>query len=398
MFQKLKFFSIFLLFIHAFAYDNIDEALKNGVTKGDIILFGDYQKLSSKGSSIITPNNLSTYAYLGNTGYILGNVRLGYTSGFYKNVRAAISFAAALPIYNHHTNLPLPTGNTDSQKDFFNRNQAAIGESFLEYFDGDTNIKLGRIYLANEWSNMLSDGFWFRNKTINKLLIEAFWAKTYGRIDYYQMTDFREINSLSLFGIANLGIKYDILDELLSLKAYSYFAPNVFTAFGTRINALFNIWNLKIGGEFGATYSIQHPSNTKNAYVIDTNAFINYKEYLSFKIGYIHTSKDSGMGNLNILGDTITPFFVWGGKAIRTQKNANLFYGSLNAKFQQFTFSLTYGTTSFGTHYRQNEIDFTTEIGITNNVFMLFNLLNTHLDSQVIPTTTQINGGIRLRF
>ncbi|WP_104697082.1 MULTISPECIES: Opr family porin [unclassified Helicobacter] len=396
MFKKIL--SFLGLVTWVFCYENIDEALKNGVTKGDFIFYGDYEKLSHGASQNFTPNNLATYGYLGNSGYLLGNIRLGYTSGFYKNVRASISFASSISIFNQHKRLITSTGNLDTQKDFFNQNQASIGESFFEYFDGDTNIKAGRIAINNEWINTLADGFWFRNKTINRLLIETFWARTYGRIDYFQMTDFREINTKNAFGIANIGAKYDILEDLLTIKAFSYFAPEVFTAFGTRINGNYTNNNIKLGGEFGANYSIEHLSGKANTHAIDLSAFVGYKEIILFKAGYINTGKGSGWGSLGILGDKITPFFIWGGKAIKTQPNGNLFYVTISSKLQQFSFSITYGTTSFGKNSRQNEIDFTTEVGITNNVFVLLNILNTHLDSNVIPTLTQVNGGIRLKF
>ncbi|CBG39419.1 Opr family porin [Helicobacter mustelae] len=383
------------------SYDSIDEALKNGVTKGDLIFYTDWQKLGSGRAMIFPLSQLATYGYLGNTGYILGNIRLGYTSGFYKNIRASISFAAAQPFYNLHKNLHLPTGNLDSNKDFFSTSQASIGESFLEYFDGDTSIKGGRIAIKNEWINTLTDGIWIRNKTINKLLLEAFWARTYGRIDYHQMTNFYAVNPKNGFGIANLGVKYEPLEDLLTIKAYSYFAPNIFTAFGLRATSSFATEKFSLGGEIGGTYSIEHGKNAPNAYEIDGHVYGGYKEIVQLTLGYIHTAKKAGWGSLESLGDRVAPFFVWGGKAVRTQKDANVFYGAIKVKVQRFNFSLIYGTTSFvhnAGHFRQNELDFTTEIRITNNIFMLINLLNTHLGSGAIPTVTEVNGGVRFRF
>ena len=380
------------------AYENIDEALKNGVTKGDMIFYGNYQKLINGKAGNFTPNNLATYSYLGNAAYLLGNIRLGYTSGFYKNVRASISFAASAALYNQHKSLISATGKYDAQIDFFNHNQASIGESFFEYFDGDTSIKAGRIAIDNEWINTLVDGLWVRNKSINNLLIESFWAKTYGRIDYFQMTDFRNINSRNIFGIANIGVKYDIFEDMLTAKAFLYFAPQVFTALGGRIKGQYANENIKMGGEAGFSYSFEHLAGSQNGYELDISGFVGYKEIIKFKAGYIHTGKEAGWGSLGILGDRITPFFIWGGKAVKTQPNANLFYGSISSTLQQFTFSITYGTTSFGANSRQNEIDFTTEVSITNNVLVLINILNTHLDSSIIPTLTQINGGVRLKF
>ncbi|PAF47919.1 hypothetical protein BKH41_06550 [Helicobacter sp. 12S02232-10] len=390
----------------AYSYDSIDEALKNGVSKGDVIFYGDYQGLG-KGQATSIGKNLATYSYLGNTGYFLGSVGLSYTSGFYKNIRAAVGFRAAAPFYNAHKNLLIPqipnirnAGKGDASKDFFNHNQAALAESFLEYFDGDTNIKAGRFIIPNEWINTMSDGVWIRNRSIDKLMLEGFWINDYGRIAYYQMTEFDRVNPYSRFGLLNLALKYYIT-ETLTIKAYTFFTPKVFTALGARANGKFNISRFFIGADVGYAYSFEgserYSGYTHNASALDAKIFFGM-DFFEVAAGYIHTSKDSGWGNLDIMGDSIDPFFIWGGKAIKTQKNGNLIYAAISANVKRFKFSLAYGSTSYGISSRQNEINFSTEIGFTHNVFGILNVLNTHKSSTGIPTTTQINGGIRLSF
>lgn len=387
-----------------YGYDSLDEALKNGVTKGDVIFYGDWVH---KSSDSLAPSgsygkNLATYGYLGNLGYLLGSVRLGYTSGFYKNVRASISFASSFSFYNQHNNLNIgySSGRLDSQADFFDGNEASLGESFVEYFDGDTSVKAGRIAINNEWSNMLSDGIWIRNKSIDKLLLEGFWVANSGRIDYFQMTNFRQLNTKNSSGVMNLGAKYYVFDELLAIKAYSYFAPGMFYAFGSRISSDYRGEKLRFGAQAGATYSFEM-LRPHDAYALDLSAYVGLSEVLNFKLGYVRTDKDSGLGSLNLMGDNLLPFFTWGGKALRIYNDANLFYGTLSSKIKRFSFFLTYATTSFSGlqgYSRQNEIDFSTEVGVTENIFLLFNLMNTHLDSNILPTLTQMNGGVRLKF
>lgn len=392
----------FLIFSSSYslAYDSIDEALKNGVSKGDVIFYGDYQGLNKGIATTLTPNNIATYSYLGNTGYLQGSVGLSYTSGFYKYIRAAIGFRAGTSFWNVHKNLITPYGKGDSSKDFFIQNQATLAESFFEYFDGDTNIKAGRFTIPNEWINTMSDGIWIRNRSIENLMLEGFWVNDYGRVAYYQMTSFEKINPYSKFGLLNLAAKYYIT-EGLTIKAYTFFTPKIFTALGASIDGRFNISDFFIGGNIGYAYSFEgkpiYSGYIHNASAIDAKIFFGMK-YFEIAGGYIHTSKDSGWGNMGIMGDSIDPFFVWGGRAVKTQPNANLIYGTISANVERFKFSLTYGSTSYGTSSRQNEVNFSTEIGFTNNVFGVLNILNTHKDATNIPNTTQVNGGIRLSF
>ena len=86
----------------ALGFESIDEALKNGVSKGDVILYGNYVGLQKGGATTIGDESLGLahYAYLGNLGYLMGNVGLSYTSGFYKNFRASIGFRAVASFYD----------------------------------------------------------------------------------------------------------------------------------------------------------------------------------------------------------------------------------------------------------------------------------------------------------
>lgn len=400
------------LFVPSVAFESIDDALKNGVSKGDLIFYGNY--IGGLSGTQTTVGNkqagLASYGYLGNMGYFLGNVGLGYTSGFYKNFRASISFRAMASFYDSNK------GIGSVKEDFFNANQAALAESFMEYFDGDTSIKLGRIDIKNEWVNTLSDGIWVRNRSLENLLIEAFWAYDFGRIDYYAMTNFARPSKA---GVYYVGAKYYFLDDKLTLKAYTYFAPPIFTAVGGNFQADFEIGEkFALQARSGGAYSFEHKDAlqvVKSNGRYDGGAFYlqgNFSMKNTFEVaaGYVLSGYKAGWGSLGILGDDISPFFVWGGRVLKTQPNSNLIYAKISARLKRFNFFVAYGGTFYdaleststnGTKRvksKQNEVNAGFEIWFSDNVIGVINVLNTHLDSRGVPTLTQVNGGLRLAF
>ncbi|OBV28900.1 hypothetical protein BKN38_09065 [Helicobacter sp. CLO-3] len=395
------------------AFESIDEALKNGVSKGDVILYGNFMTSPKGGATQIADNTLglANYSYLAGLGYLVGNVGLSYTSGFYKNFRAAIGFRALAKLYDAHRDLATPTGRGDSRADFFNENQAAVAESFIEYFDGDTSIKAGRIAIANDWINTLGDGIWARNRSLENIILEAFWAHDFGRIDYYQMTKFYKPN---MAGLYNVGVKYYILNDALTAKAYAYFAPPIFTAIGGRIDGKVSFLDFELKGHAGYAYSLEHLNTLNTINITNTHqnanalyAQISFSRPNVFDIvaGYIHTGKESGWGSLGIMGNSIDPFFVWGGKVVKTQPNVNLVYGQVSTRVDRFNFLIAYGASFYDyvagttrTAAKQNELNVAMEIGFTRNVIGVINVLNTHLDSLGVPTLAQVNGGFRLSF
>lgn len=398
----------------ALGFESIDEALKNGVSKGDVILYGNYVGLQKGAPTTIGDPNLGLahYAYLGNLGYLVGNVGLSYTSGFYKNFRASLGFRAVASFYDAHAGFFAPTGGRgDTRADFFNQNQAAIAESFIEYFDGDTSVKGGRIAIANDWVNTLADGIWVRNRSFEKLLLEAFWVNDYGRIDYYQMTRFYRPTKV---GIYHAGAKYYILNDALTARIYTYFAPPIFTAIGGRVDGKISFLDFELKGNVGYAYSIEHENTLATSGIVNSHkdgnalyaqASFGLPNVFDIAVGYIHTGKESGWGSLAMMGNTIDPFFVWGGKVLKTQPNVNLIYAQLATKVERFNFLLTYGASFYDyvagttrTKANQNELNLAMEIGFTRNVIGVINVLNTHMDSLGIPTMTQVNGGLRLMF
>ena len=397
-----------------FGFESIDEALKNGVSKGDVILYGNYVGLQ-KGSVTETGSTtlgLAHYSYLGGLGYLVGNIGLNYTSGFYNNFRASIGFRAMASLYDANEGFFAPTGGRgDTRADFFNRNQATIAESFIEYFDGDTSVKAGRLAIKNDWINTLGDGVWIRNRSFKKLMIEAFWVNDFGRIDYYQMTSFYRP---TLTGIYNAGLKYYILNDSLTANAYAYFSAPIFTAVGGRIDGKISFLDFDLKGHLGYAYSLEHTNTLESVDLINTgrngNALYTQVSFglpnvFDIVLGYIHTGKQSGWGSIAIMGNSIDPFFVWGGKVLKTQPNVNLLYAQVSTRVDRFNFLITYGASFYDyvsgttrTQANQNELNIAMEIGFTRNVIGVLNILNTHLDASGIPTMTQVNGGLRLAF
>ncbi len=425
-------FFIFLLFLSSLAfgkYKTLDSALLNGTKQVDVVLYGDY--ISSNGANGFYTNNLyNSNKLLGNAGFINASIGLGYTTGFYYNIRAAISFRAAQTLLNY---------NYGSKKDFYGNiennvvgdSSVALGESFVEYFDGDTAIKAGRFQPINEWINHLIDGIWVRNGSFRNLIIESIWAYKYGRVNYYEMTQFNQLDKTGWF---NIGLKYYLSKEQKDIKntifinGFSTFIPGVFVTAGARFHWAnrFNGGNLWwFGIDVGIAGSFENHKNIHsfrdNTFLFDSKFTIGYKN-IDVMVGYL-TNGNAGMGSLGVLGvgngtqvdlsssfyTNIQPFFVWGGRAIKMGKNAHLIYaasriGILDNKLNMY---FVYGATFFnGTQYYggnktgliQNELNAMLEFGITQTLSSIIHISNTHFGGSNLPNTFEINGGFRFMF
>ncbi len=426
----MRFFVFFIVCISVcFAqYKTLDDALLNGEKLIDIVLYGNY--MSSNGNTGYYPNNLyGENKLLGNGGYINASVGLGYTTGFYYNMRAAISFRAAQAIFSPSNGM---------RRDFFNNtgnailgdSSIALGESFLEYYDGDTAIKAGRFQPISEWVNHLIDGIWFRNASFKNFVLELIWAYNYGRVSYYEISQFRRLDTTGWF---NLGIHYHLTGDKsdrknsTSMSVFSTFIPGVFATAGARLH-----WALRfnnsvwwIGADLGFAGSFEDSDNIRafqtNTFLFDSKITLGYRN-IDGMIGYVATG-DAGMGSLGILGvgngtqsnmlysfyNNIQPFFVWGGRAIKMGKNAHLVYGALrlNLLDGKLNAYVAYGATFFnGSQFYggninglvQGELNVMAEFGITRTLSAIANISNTHFGKYGLPNTFEINGGIRFMF
>lgn len=387
--RKVLFFIIISFGILQARYTTLDDALKNGVSRGDAILYGNYTNNS-------------------NANFISGSVGLGYTSGFYYDLRAAISFRASKIFYNSVAGL----------KDFYTDPLVSLGQSFVEYYDGDTAIKAGRFLPISPFINYLVDGIWVRNGSIEGVVIDTLWAKKFGRVSFYEITPFLDTNRYGYFDInAKFFFTRTMSDYKNSafINLYTFFEPNSFIAFGGRWHSAFrfnnsSIWTgLDAGAGYSAEYKVGNTQLNKNSYLIDAKLGFGMSIFDIF-LGYVGSGENGfgsfdrlGMGN-NPYGSNaynILPFFTWGGIAPRGLSNANLFYGSVefNLLSDRLKMYLTYGSTIYGIGKKgvQNEINFLIDSFITNNISLILMVTNTHL-SNMIPNYTRINGGIRLSF
>ncbi len=409
-------------------YKTLDSALLNGTKKVDVVLYGHY--ISSNNNGFYANNLYGSHRFLGNAGTMNASVGLGYTTGFYYNLRAAISFRAAQGLLNYNDGVKkyfyINTGH-----EVLGGSSVALGESFLEYFDGDTAIKAGRFQPISEWINHLIDGIWLRNGSFRNLVIEAIWAYNYGRVSYYEMTQFLQLDTTGWF---HVGMRYYFAGNQKDIKnntyvsAFSTFIPGVFVTAGGRVHwaTRFNGGNVWwFGADLGFAGSFEDHKSTKsfnnNTFLFDSKLTIGYRN-IDAMIGYV-ASGNAGMGSLGILGvgngtqadmshifySNIQPFFVWGGRAIKMGNNAHLIYAAtrLSLLDNKLNMYFAYGATFFdgsryygGINHRnlmQNELNAMLEFGITQTLSAITHISSTHF-SKGVPSTFEINGGLRFMF
>lgn len=409
--MKLLLAFIFFIFLNILEakYTSLDDALKNGVSRGDGTLYFNYSG-TNNGRGYSVHNSVLTNSSL----YVLGSTGLGYTSGFYYNIRGTISFRAISKIYD------IKSGFI---KDPQVQSVIGLGASFFEYYDGDTAIKIGRIMPHNEYINHLVDGVWVRNGSLQNIILESIWVYRHGIVNYRDIINFRNINRNSS-GYFSVGGKYYFSDIRSDYKNSTYsnvfinFIPDIFFAIGTRthLSHIFNNSSFWIGTDFGFVYGSYDKKNNKsklNTYIFDAKAIVSFIG-LDFIVGYVKTGR-LGFGYFNTLGvgngpnygaelsyRNIHPFFTWGGRAIKNIPNSNLLYGVIQSSFFNDTFKLyvAYGTTFFNEDIKlkaQNELNVMTDFFITNNVSAILFFTDTHFGKK-INNYTEIGVGIRLNF
>ncbi|RDU61229.1 hypothetical protein [Helicobacter sp. MIT 14-3879] len=389
-------------------YTTLDDALLNGTKRVDVILYGKYTNSSG--------------------GYVNGSVGLGYITGFYYSLRAAISFRAAQSFFSSQNAFRRDFGGSEGT--FIGDSAILLGESFLEYFDGDTAIKLGRFQPINEYINTLTDGIWIRNASLKNLTIEGMWAYRKGRVSYYEMLPFARLGNAGWFDV---GIKYFFAGNRKDIKSsmyasvFSTFIPGAFVSLGTRWHSgfRFNGSETWFGIDIGFAGSFEdHQSNfsaDNNTFLFDAKFSFGFS-WLDIMVGYLASGR-GGMGGLNAMGvgngtqaddsffyNNIQPFFIWGGHAIKFGRNAHLIYVASKLSFfdNKLNVYAAYGATFFDgysgrygsnntTNIIQNELDIMAEFGITRTLSAIAFISDTHLGRDV-PNIFQINGGFRFMF
>lgn len=402
-----------LLALPILAYDSIDEALKNGITQGDVGFVTDY----------LTPSYKDSANYIQEAYYLAVTMGITYRSAFYKNMRLSVGFRAAYPLWQLHKDTiwgisagdPSRIQKGDMALDFDPFNRVLLSDTYLEYFDGDTSIKGGRFFVENEWMSNQVDGLWVRNRSLQDLMLEFLWIGQYGEVTPTTMTAFMEPEPHHS-GYFYTAAKYYFRD-IFWAKFYMFSAYSVAFGMGTSANVEYKFSSSKVGLTLNTAGSFEFENGSKwldstrtirggDGIDFDAKFYIEGKVKgvtIGLDLGYIQTGKYSGWGSLDFLNSTASPLglgYVFNDGIVDT----SLFYANLYTTFDAITLSLLYGTASFVNkslgvkHYRQNEIDFTMGFNFTNNVSAFFNVYNTHLGNVAIPTTTEVQAGIKLSF
>lgn len=408
-----KFFSFALFSLGAMAYDSIDEALKNGITQGSVGSLNNYLK----------PNYNDPALNMQDAYYNAITMGMIYRSAFYKNMRLSVGFRAAYPVWQWHrnSNWGLSSGeNTyikrgDMSLDFDPFYRVLLDDTYLEYFDGDTSIKLGRFYLENEWASNQVDGFWIRNRSLESLMLEFFWIKEYAEITPIKMTAFVQPEPHKS-GYFYTAAKY-YFQDLFWTKFYLFSAYSVALGIGMSANMEYKFSSSKIGLTLNTARSFEFANGAKwlnaqrsikggDGIDFDAKFYVESKlnhTLLGFNLGYIQTGKYSGWGSLNQLNNTISPLGI-GNVFKHGILDTSLFYATLYTSIDSVSLALLYGSASFIKqslglkHYRQNEIDLMMKFNFSQNVSAFLNLYNTHLGNIAIPNATQFQAGLTLSF
>lgn len=411
-----KYILIMLIISFGYGYDSIDEAIENGVSSGDITLFGNYTNgVKTQGNAKDDTNSV---------GYAVGSVSLSFHSAFYKYMRVAVSFRAASVLYEDDKNAqwsanalfnnPGRYGSGDASRDFYMNDRTMLGQSYIEYFDGDTSIKVGRVFADNEWADRLVDGVWVRNRSLSNVLIEGLWAKNHGYVQYNKMTGFYDVNPYNAFGMAQASFKYHIGD-VGSVKFYGMANPSMFYAAGVKASVRYETSKSYLGASahfatsFEQSYGRKDINGGDNAYNADFKAFVGVNDMAEASGGYIMSGANIGWGSLNTLGNSISPFFMWGGRALLEGVDASLWYGKVMFAIDRVSFAVVYGSTRFSQmrtlsgvnnpYDRVNEVNVLLDFGFTEHFSAIVNVLNTHGGAQrYYPHTTNVNLGMKLSF
>lgn len=389
--MDIKKFSSFILasLLTLGAYDNIDEALKNGVSKGDVSFYSDYYDPFA--------TKIADNFGMKDQGYVALTMGLQYRSAFYKNMRLSVGFRAAYPLWQWHKD--------DINLDFDSSNPILLKDTFLEYFDGDTAIKAGRFFVRNEWASNQVDGFWVRNRSLENLLLELYWIDSYGDVTPTSMSALTRYNP-NWSGLTYAATKYSLTakDWEFWTKIYTSFAYSVNYVLGAGVGLEYRFLKSKIGLILNSAGSFEFSNGDSRGDGADFDAkFYVEGAGVMFSFGYIQTGKESGWGSLNRINNTISPLGV--GKVLDSSfaVNTSVIYAGLSGTFDQVTLGLLYGVGLFtspiiGGDHIQNEVDFTVGFNFTNNVSAFINVYNTHLGNDAIPNVIQIQGGFTLSF
>ena len=387
----MRIFIVIFLFVSFIFSNGFTDAVKSGVKEGDIYLLFDYADSSPK---------LSDTRYQKNS-FLAASFGLYYHSAFYGYFRAHIGFRGAIPLFQADRRSIYPGGRGDASRDFWDNNKAMLARSYLEYFDGDTSIRVGRLEDDTDLIANHFDGLWIQNKSLGNLLIEFVWINQQGTVLPRELSGFEKLNT-KYGGAYYLGATLDLFD-FLKLKLYGLTTPQLysFVAFKADLDTQY------ITASSGIVTGFEHKnSEFRDSVSLLFNADIRFRANIFYgKLGYIRTGSSVGMGSLQLTGNSFTPFFYFGGDVLNYQRNVNLFYGQFGIDSNIVKTYLVYGYNMFNrnlstdtTNYSQGEVNFYFDWKTSSHTNVIFYLLNTHNGKAAVPVITQTGIAFRLGF
>lgn len=371
------------------------EALKNGEKEGDINLLFDYTHSKPQMGD-------SKYQ---SGGFLATTFGLYYKSAFYEYFRIHIGFRGALPLWEQKRSAYYSGGKGTAARDFWDNNKAMIARSYLEYFDGDTSIRAGRIEDGTDMLANHFDGIWISNKSLGWLLIDAIYMNQFGTVLDRELSGFSKIKRYDNLGneIGNskyggeyyLGFNFEVL-KWLNLKIYGLTSPQIYTMLAGKLAIDTTYFNASAGFVGGIEHKYSAFKN--NSYLAHADIGFNVdSQYGDFygNLGYMNTASGAGMGSLQISGNSFNPFFYFSGDALNYARALHLIWGKLGYSVSFLDIYLTYGYNSFkyaltdNTRYSQGEVNLYFDWKMSDFTSIIIHFLNTHGGKAAIPNITQ---------
>lgn len=371
------------------------EALRGGEKRGDINLLFDYTRNEG------TPKNRA---------YLATSFGLYYKSEFYEYFRLHLGFRGALALWELNKNTQNLGGKGDSARDFWNKNIAMVARSYLEYFDGDTSIRAGRIEHKTDMIDKHFDGVWISNKSAGWLLIDAIYINQVGRVLDREMSGFEKFKQanggVSKYGGAYyLGLDFEV-KEWLHLKIYGLTSPQIYSFIAGKASAE-NEYFVASAGYVGgiehqhSTFTNQ-PNKSHFSHLVHIDLGGQYdSQYGLFyaTLGYRNTQGKAGIGSLDFTGNSFNPFFYFSGDALHNAKDLQLVYGKLGFKVSFLDIYLAYGynffkgvnTNVLKQNSSQGEVNFYFDWKFSDFSSVVLHFLNTHGATNGVPNNTRFD-------
>ncbi len=384
---------IILMLIASFCIaDGFVDAITSGEKEGDVYLLFDYTDSSP---------DISRTKYQ-DAAYLAASVGLYYTSSFYGYFRAHIGFRGAIPLIQSSKGIMFDGGRGAAARDFWRSDRAMFSKSYIEYFDGDTSIKAGRLEQKTDLVDKEIDGIWLQNKSLGYLLIDIAWINQYGRVLPRELSEFDKFDT-KYGGAYYLGLTLDVIEEMLKLKLYGQISPQFYSYLA--LKAMLDIQY--INASAGVVGGFEHKNSSfrdENSFLFNADVGFDFNIFYG-KLGYIKSAPSVGIGSLGSVGNTFSPFFYFSGDALNNQRNVDLVYAKLGIQANVLKAYIVYGYNSFNLNhsidsskYSQGEVNVYFDWNIFEATNAIFYFINTHGAKQAIPTINQLGLAFKFSF